>query len=73
MNGQAQALMRQLRQAIARSCEGYPLQITFETNQLALLGQILDDAEARENESEIWRRVEALAKRVLKEPTKGTP
>lgn len=72
MNEQAQALARQLRQAIQRSHEGYPLQVTFDPNQLVLLGQILDDAEARENESEIWRRVEALAKRVLAEP-QGAP
>lgn len=72
MNEQAQALVRQLRQAIQRSCEGYPLQITFEPSQLVLLGEILDDAEARENESEIWRKVEALAQKVLAEP-RGAP
>jgi hypothetical protein len=49
------------------------LQITFECSQLALLGQILDDAEARDNESEIWCKVEALAKRVLAEPRADQP
>ncbi len=67
MNESTLGLVRQLRQAIERSSEGYPLQITFDPAQLKQLGKILDAAEQRHEESDLWLRVETLAKQVLAE------